>query len=64
MRLRTKVQVYGMTDRIYIFVTLYCNCCDCHYFWPIITFRRINAGLALSVTNSPKGLSGKGLCRY
>ena len=36
MRLRTKVQVYGMTDRIYIFVTLYCNCCDCHYFWPII----------------------------
>ena len=26
-----------MTDRIYIFVTLYCNCCDCHYFWPIIT---------------------------
>ena len=26
----TKVQVYGMTDRIYIFVTLYCDCCDCH----------------------------------
>ena len=30
----TKVQVYGMTDRIYIFVMLYCNC---HFFCPIIT---------------------------